>query len=47
MNGGPGRFRRSGAVWSVQICDIAGTAVCEIGRRRERRALGLDRDDGR
>jgi hypothetical protein len=43
MNRVPGRFRRSGTVRSVRICDIAGTAVCDIGQRR---APGLDRDNG-
>ena len=46
MNEGPGRFRRSGTVRSVRICDIAGTVVCDIDCRRERRAPGLDRDNG-
>ena len=46
MNEGQGRFRRSGTVRSVRICDIAGTVVGDVGRHGQRRAPGLDQDNG-
>ena len=46
MNENPGRFRRGGTVRVVRICDIAGMVVCDVGRRRERGAPELDRDNG-